>query len=65
MLTTDPHYRDHWGAVIVLGLAMWLLNDMVSRETGIRRFDLMFGSEEGLATLLARQSPTAAGYAWR
>jgi hypothetical protein len=47
MLTTDPHYRDHWGAVTVLGLAMWLLNDMVSRETGIRRFDLMFGSEGG------------------
>jgi hypothetical protein len=47
MLVTDPYYRDHWGAPEVLGLAQWLLNDMVSRETGIRRFDLMFGSEGG------------------
>ena len=26
---------------------MWRVNDMVSRETGIRRFDLVFGSEGG------------------
>jgi hypothetical protein len=43
MITVDPLFRDRWGAPEVVGLSAFLINDMVSRETGIRRFDLLLG----------------------
>ena len=44
----DKTFRDRWGSPEVIGLVQFLINDSVCGETGIRRFDNMFGSEAGV-----------------
>ena len=43
----DKRFRDRWGSPEVIGLVQFIINDSVCGETGIRRFDNMFGSEQG------------------
>ena len=47
-LCAEKEYRDRWGAPEVIGLVQFMINDSVCTETGIRRFDNMFGSEAGV-----------------
>jgi hypothetical protein len=43
----DPDFRNRWASPEVLGLVQFIINDSVSTETGIRRFDALFGSYAG------------------
>ena len=43
----DKTYRDRWGSPEVTGLVQYIINDSICGETGIRRFDNMFGSFAG------------------
>ena len=47
-ICADKSFRDRWGSPEVTGLVQYMINDSVSTETGIRRFDNMFGSEAGV-----------------
>ena len=47
MLCHDKAFRDKWGSPEVIGLVQFIINDSVCGETGLRRFDNMFGSEAG------------------
>ena len=39
---------DRWGSPEVIGLVQFIINDSVCGEAGIRRFDNMFGSAQGV-----------------
>ena len=56
-LCTDKRFRDRWGDKQVLGLVQFIINDSVCGETGLRRFDNMFGSEAGTYFRLPEQLP--------
>lgn len=43
----NKDFRDRWGSPQVMGLVQYLINDSICKETGIRRFDAMFGSYAG------------------
>ena len=43
----DKYFRDRWGSPQVIGLVEYIINNSVCSETGIRRFDNMFGSDAG------------------
>jgi hypothetical protein len=43
----DPQFRDRWGTPSVIGIVQFIINDSISSESGIRRFDSMFGSRAG------------------
>ena len=40
----DKRFRDRWGSPEVIGLVQFIINVSICGETGIRRFDNMFGS---------------------
>lgn len=44
----DKSFRERWGSPEVSGLVQFMINDSVCGETGLRRFDNMFGSEAGI-----------------
>ena len=46
-ICADKDFRDRWGEDHVVGLVQFLINDGLCTETGVRRFDAMFGSEAG------------------
>jgi hypothetical protein len=46
-LCTDPRLTAKWGSPQVLKLMEYNINDMVCSETGVRRFDAMFGTNAG------------------
>ena len=46
-ICADKQFRDRWGEDHVTGLVQFMINDGFCTETGVRRFDAMFGSEAG------------------
>ena len=44
----EKSYRERWGSPEVTGLVQFMIKDSVCGETGLRRFDNMFGSESGV-----------------
>ena len=47
LLSIDKDFRDRWGEDHVAGLVQFTINDGFCTETGVRRFEAMFGSEAG------------------
>ena len=46
-ICADKEFRDRWGEDHVVGLVQFMINDGLCTETGVRRFDAMFGSHAG------------------
>ena len=46
-ICADKDFRDRWGEDHVAGLVQFMINDGFCTETGVRRFEAMFGSEAG------------------
>ena len=43
----DERIRDRWSDPIVLSLVLFVINDQINSETGVRPLDAMFGSADG------------------
>ena len=46
-ICADKDFRDHWGEDHVAGLVQFMIKDGFCTETGIMRFEAMFGSDAG------------------
>ena len=46
-ICADKDSRDRWGENLVAGLVQFMINDGFCTETGVRRFEAMFGSDAG------------------
>lgn len=54
----DKQFRDRWSSPLVIGLVQFNINNAICTETGVRRFDNMFGSEAGTYFSLPKDLPT-------